>query len=116
MRLAELRREDRGGRDGPQVAMVGFVIGRICIRDMKTGHVVSVVRMVADVIVGEVPENADRLGRDQRYDREEHHDPGPIGRETEDHGGQSITPRTIGGCALFGAASIAWTHFGRLPP
>lgn len=99
MRLAKTGRHHDDGRNGPQVAMVGSVIGGIGIRDMKAWRVVVVVRMLAHVVVGEVPEDADRLRRDQHHDCNQHDNGSPVGRETSNHR-HSLSPRTIRRCAL----------------
>ena len=78
--------------------MVG-VIRSIGIGDMKPRRVVFVVRMLAHVVVGEVPEDADRLSRDQHDNRNQHQNGRPLGRETSNHR-HSLSPRPIGRCAL----------------
>ena len=65
--------------------MVGIVTRSIGVRAMKPERLMSLVRMLADVIVGKVPEDADRLGRDQHHDGDQHDDESTMGRETANH-------------------------------
>ena len=80
--------------------MVGVIRG-IGIGGMKARRVVFVVRMLAHVVVGEVPEDADRLSRNQHDNRNQHQNGSPLGRETSTSNHRhSLSPRPIGRCAL----------------
>ena len=74
--------------------MIGIVIPGVGIPNMKRERVMVVVRMLAHVIVGEVPQHADRLSRDQHHDRNKHDKASRVHRERRDHR-HSLSPRLI---------------------
>src|SRR6266542_3037514 len=73
--------------------MLGAVIRSISVLEVNRRGDVRHPGMLAEMIVDEVPEHAERLNDDERCNNEQHEDADPTGRWTRRHGSQCITGR-----------------------
>lgn len=86
-------RQYRGvGRRHPDVAVIRIVIQGTSVAGVEDKPIVPGHGMLHEVIVDEVPEDAERLDDDQRRDQEQRDDTGTTGDRARCHEQQSITP------------------------
>ena len=89
MWLADSGRGDGSGRHRPDVNMIGVVMCGIDVLDVNRNPASRGVRVLGEMVVDEVPEDPERLDRDQHRDGEQRHDPEPMRVVTTDHEGES---------------------------
>ena len=85
VRLIDARQYRGVGRRHPDVAVIGIVIQGIGVADLENKPVVPGRGMRREMIVNEVPEDAERLDDNQRRNQEQHDDTGTRGHRARRH-------------------------------